>query len=114
MVGIQDMWPEELRFRNEVVGDILIQVDLSPHCSKSRVPAVYPTSAHSLFLTFFDFNEINNLRLISQAQNSEWVLATRTLSFSRRLDTACRARIPSDSSRERAPVRLVAWHYLAG
>jgi len=71
MVGIQDMWPEELRFRNEVVGDILIQVDLSPHCSKSRVPAVYPTSAHSLFLAFFAFNEINNLRLISQAQNSD-------------------------------------------
>jgi hypothetical protein len=55
MVGIQDMWPEEL----------------SPHCSKSRVPAVYPTSAHSLFLAFFAFNEINNLRLISQAQNSD-------------------------------------------
>ena len=71
MVGIQDMWPEELRFRNEVVGDILIQVDLSPHCSKSRVPAVYSTSAHSLFLAFFAFNEINNLRLISQAQNSD-------------------------------------------
>jgi hypothetical protein len=32
---------------------------------------VYPTSAHSLFLAFFAFNEINNLRLISQAQNSD-------------------------------------------
>src|SRR6266478_515787 len=35
------------------------------------VLAVYPTSAHSLFLAFFAFNEINNLRLISQAQNSD-------------------------------------------
>jgi hypothetical protein len=53
------------------VGDILIQVDLSPHCSKSNVPAVYPTSAHSLFLAFFAFNEINKLRLINRAQNSD-------------------------------------------
>jgi len=50
--------------RNEVVGDILIQVYLPPHCSKSRVPAVYPTSAHSLFLAFFAFNEINNLTYV--------------------------------------------------
>jgi hypothetical protein len=40
----------------------------SPTC---RVPAVYLTWANVLFLTFFAFNEINKLRVISRGQNSD-------------------------------------------
>jgi hypothetical protein len=36
-----------------------------------RVPAVYLTSANSLFLYFLPFNRISKLREISGAQNSD-------------------------------------------
>lgn len=36
-----------------------------------RVPAVYLTLANSLLLAFLTFNEINKLRVISEAQNSD-------------------------------------------
>jgi hypothetical protein len=42
-----------------------------PLVSKPRVPAVYLTSANSLFLSVFAFNEINKLGVISQGQNSD-------------------------------------------
>jgi hypothetical protein len=35
-----------------------------------RVPAVYLTSAYSLFLAFFTFNRINNLRVFNVAFSS--------------------------------------------
>ena len=41
----------------------------------SRVPAVYLTRANSLFLTFLAFYEINDLRTISQARNSDFAHA---------------------------------------
>jgi hypothetical protein len=37
----------------------------------SRVPAVYPTSVNALFLAFFALNEINKLRVITEAENSD-------------------------------------------
>ena len=39
--------------------------------SKSHVPAVYLTLANSLVLPFFALIEINKLRIINQAQNSD-------------------------------------------
>jgi len=42
-----------------------------PLVSKPCVPAVYLTLAISLFVPFFSLNEINKLRVISRAQNSD-------------------------------------------
>lgn len=37
----------------------------------SRVPAVYPTSANTLFLAYFALYEIDKLRVIKKGQNSD-------------------------------------------
>jgi hypothetical protein len=43
-----------------------------------RVPAVYLTSAYSLFLAFFTFNRINNLRAFNVAFSSIPTAPTKT------------------------------------
>src|SRR5213076_2094357 len=48
----------------------LLDADPKPFRGRFRVPAVYLTSANVLFFAFFTFNEINKLRVFSQAQNS--------------------------------------------